>query len=130
MWLTWLQTNQMGYKNISIELDRLNVLLENDILESILQAIFKSLDINKVDAKYRINISNLHVSNESTKVLNKNSEIAFDVSKVVDLDGTDITKKIMSNGISNLIEQKSCTHGSSPINEHNNPHLITYMFPM
>jgi hypothetical protein len=124
MWLSWLQTNHMGYKDISIELDRLNVLPENNIPESILRAIFKSTDIDKADAEHRTNISNLHVSNESTKVQNENSEIAFDISGVVDLHGTDIRQKeMMSNAISNLNEQKylSYMHESSPINDYNNP---------
>ena len=105
MWLSWLQTNHMGYKDISIELDQLNVLLENNVPKSILCAIFKSIDIGNAETEHRTNISNLHVSNKSTKVQNENSEIAFDVSRVVDLDGTDITQKeMMSNAISNLNE--------------------------
>jgi hypothetical protein len=122
----------MGYKDIFIELNQFNVLPENNILESILSAIFKSTKTDKANAKYRTNMQTYMYQMNQPVYLNENSEIGFDVSRVVDLDGTDITEKeIMSNPILKLNEQKylSYTHGFSPINEYNNPHLITCMFP-
>jgi len=41
-WLTWLQANYVGYTNLSIDIDNLNRLPENNIRPSILRSIFKS----------------------------------------------------------------------------------------
>jgi hypothetical protein len=106
--------------------------VENNIPESILRSIFKSEDIDIVDAEHQTNISDLHVPNKPTPTSSKNIETTFESSGLVDLDRINITEKeMMSSAISNLNAQKylSYTHGSYPINEYNNPHLITCMFP-
>ena len=132
LWLTWLQANHLGYKDICIDSNKINILPKNSIPKSILQAIFKSEDTDMANTDYRTNISNLYVPTESTPKFSENIKTTFESSGLVDLDGVNITKKeMMSSAISNLKTQKyfSYTHGSYSINEYNNPHLITCMFP-
>jgi hypothetical protein len=84
------------------------------------------------DVEHQTNISDVHVPNKSTPISSEIIETTFESSGLVDLDGINITKKeMMSSAIPNLNAQKylSYTHGSYPINEYNNPHLITCMFP-
>jgi hypothetical protein len=84
------------------------------------------------DVEHQTNISDVHVPNKSTPISSEIIETTFESSGLVDLDGINITEKEMiSSAISNLNVQKylSYTHGSYPINEYNNPHLITCMFP-
>jgi hypothetical protein len=88
-----------------INIDKINVLLENDVPELILQEIFKSEDIDMADAKHWTNISNLHVPNKSTTTSSENIETTFENFGLVDVDEINITKKeMMSSTISNLNE--------------------------
>jgi hypothetical protein len=40
VWLTWLKMNHIGYKNITMNMDFLNMLPENDILKPIMRSMF------------------------------------------------------------------------------------------
>ncbi len=66
---TWLNSNHVGYKFTTININDLNMLLDNDIPDPILRSIFKSTNIELANAKYRTNITDLHkqMQNESNK---------------------------------------------------------------
>jgi hypothetical protein len=123
VWLRWLQTKHLDYKDICIDLNQTILFPENNILWLILWAIFEFKDIDMVDAEHWINISNTCV--KSTTTLSKNIETTFESSRLENNDGIIITEKeMMSSDNSNLNVQKylSYTHGSRLINKYNNPY--------
>ncbi|HYP43548.1 MAG TPA: DUF6570 domain-containing protein, partial [Candidatus Nitrosocosmicus sp.] len=130
-WLTWLQENHVGYKDMCIDVTNIGTLPENNIPSSILRSIFKSTNVDIADAEHRTNITDLDISTHLCEATNT-SDTTFDISGLVDFQGTDITdKEMMSNSASNLREKQylSYTHGSIAINEYSNPHLLTCRIP-
>jgi hypothetical protein len=57
---TWLQSNHVGYKSTTININDLNMLPNNNILDHILRSIFKSTNIELANVEHRTNITNLH----------------------------------------------------------------------
>jgi hypothetical protein len=57
------------YTNITMNMDVLNTLLENDLLESIMRSIFQFINIELVNVEHCTNITYLH-QQKKTMILN------------------------------------------------------------
>jgi len=60
LWLTWLKSNHIDYKCTTINMHKLNMLLNDNIPDPMMKSIFKSTNIKLTNVKHRINITDLH----------------------------------------------------------------------
>jgi len=68
MWLTWLKSNHVGYKNTSMNTHILNTMPENDIPEPIMKSMFQSTNIELANAEHCTNITDLNQQKGTMKL--------------------------------------------------------------
>jgi hypothetical protein len=127
IWLTWLKMNHIGYKNITMNMDNLNILLENDISKPIMRSMFQSTNIELANVEQCTNITDLHQQKRYNEI-----EHVIETSGLLDFNGININEhEQMINAFQNLHHNQylSYNHCTTMINEYNNSDLIACMFP-
>jgi hypothetical protein len=59
IWLTWLKSNHLGYKNIAMNSHVLNKMPKNDILDQIMRSMFQLTNIELANVEHCANIRDL-----------------------------------------------------------------------
>jgi hypothetical protein len=119
--------NHIGYKNITMNMDNLNTLPENDIPKPIMRSMFQSTNVELANVELCTNITKLHQQKRYNEI-----EHVIEISCLIDFNGIDINEhKQMINAFQNLHHNQylSYNHCTTMINEYNNSDLITCMFP-
>jgi hypothetical protein len=115
MWLTWLKSNHIGYKNTSMNTHVLNTMLENDTPKPIMRSMFQSTNIEPANAEHCTNIMDLH----QQKKYNETKHV-IETLILIDFDGIDINQhEQMINAFQNLHcnEYLSYNHHTTMIND-------------
>ncbi len=59
IWLIWLKSNHLGYKNIAMNSHVLNKMPKNDILDQIMRSMFQLTNIELANVEHCANIRDL-----------------------------------------------------------------------
>jgi hypothetical protein len=98
IWLTWLKSNHIGYKNTSTNTRVLNTMLENDIPKPIMRSMFQSTNIELANAEHCTNIMDLHEQKRYDE-----TKHVIETLNLIDFDGIDINQhEHMINTFQNL----------------------------
>jgi hypothetical protein len=115
IWLTWLKSNHIGYKNTSMNTHVLNTILENGIPEPIMKSMFQSTSIELANAEHCTNITYLHQQKKYDE-----TKHVIETLSLIDFDGIDINQhEQMINAFQNLCRNKylSYNHHATMIND-------------
>jgi len=126
IWLTWLKSNHIGYKNTTMNTHVLNKMPKIDISKPIMRLMFQSTNIKLADVEHCTNITNLH----EQKMYNAIDHV-IETSSLIDFNGININQhEQMTNAFQNLHcnQYLSYNHHITMINEYNNPNLIACIF--